>query len=170
MEASRTYAEGDWIAHAHYGIGQIRGIEVKGISGEETRYYRVQSVDSTFWIPVDQMDSDFLRPLSSPEELQKAIAVLQRPPKEMSSNHNTRRSRIRQVQLQNTPKAMAQLIRDLRARQRAKGALNIKESNAFKVLKKRLVQEWAIVTDARTEKVVTHLEDLLDGHNLKANR
>lgn len=164
MEEAREYVKGDWIVHAHYGIGQIEGIDMKGISGEETRYYRVHASDSTFWVPVDQMDSEVLRPLSTPEAIQKAIAALQNPPKEMSSNYKTRQTRIRDVQLQNTPRAIARLIRDLRARQREKGALNKTERSAFRTLKQRLVEEWAIVTDTKTERVALRLENLLNPH------
>ena len=162
MEEIREYSKGDWIVHSHYGIGQIKGIDKKGISGEETRYYRIQTTDSTFWMPVDQMDSEILRPLSSPAEIQKAVAALQKPAKEMSSNYKTRQSRIRDVQDRNTPRAIARLIRDLRARQREKGALNKTERSAFRTLKQRLVEEWAIVTDAKSEKIASKLDNLLN--------
>jgi RNA polymerase-interacting CarD/CdnL/TRCF family regulator len=162
MEESHAYSEGDWIVHSHYGVGQIEGVEVKSISGDDTRYFRITTTDSTFWVPVDQMNSEVLRPLSTPEEIQLAIGELQRPAKEMSPNSKVRQSQIQSVRILNTPGAIAQLIRDLRARKRDKGVLYSSERSAFDTLKQRLVQEWAIVTDAKTEEVASELDKLLD--------
>lgn len=162
MEEVREYSKGDYIVHTRYGIGQIKGLDLKDISGEETRYYRVKTTDSTYWIPVDQMDSEVLRPLSSAEDIQKAITALQNPPKEMSQNYKTRQSRIQTVQDRNTPRAIARLIHDLRERQREKGALNKTERSAFRTLKQRLVEEWALVTGAKTEKIESKLNILLN--------
>ena len=164
MEETHTYSEGDWIVHSRYGIGQIKDIEVKNISGERTRYYRIKTTDSIFWMPVDQMDSDLLRPLSTPEEIHLAIATLQEPPEEMSANYKIRQIRIQDAQTSNTPRAIAQIIRDLRAYRRKKEALNSTERSAFRSLKQRLVEEWAIVTGIKTEKAASNLETLLNPH------
>ena len=161
MKESSLYGDGEWIVHAHYGVGQIKGVEVKAISGEETRYFKVKTRDSIFWVPVDQIDSELLRPVSAPEDIQKAIATLRKAPQEMSSNYKTRQSRIQRVRQRNTPRAIARLIRDLRARKREKGILNSTERSAFRTLKKRLVHEWAVVADAETDDVASKLDDLL---------
>ena len=86
MEESHAYSEGDWIVHSHYGVGKIKGVEVKCISGEDTPYYRITTTNSTFWVPLEQMNSDVLRPLSTPEEIELAIVLLKEPAEEMSSN------------------------------------------------------------------------------------
>ena len=163
MQETHVYSEGDWIAHSHYGIGQVQGIEVKEISGEENRYYSVKTKDNMyFWIPVDQIDGEVLRPLSTEQEIEQAIETLERPPKEMSSNYKTRQSRIRNTKLLNTPKAIARLIRDLRAHRRQKGVFNKTEHSAFRTLRQRLAEEWAIVTGLQKEKVESRLDTLLD--------
>jgi RNA polymerase-interacting CarD/CdnL/TRCF family regulator len=161
-EETRTYAAEDWIVHSQFGIGQIKGVDVKGISGEETSYFRIKTTDSTFWMPVDQMDSEVLRPLSTPEDIQQAITVLKNPPEEMSSNYKIRQIRIRQARIRNTPKAIARLIRDLKALQREKGILNSTERSAFRTLKQRLVEEWSLVTGIKTDKIALKLENLLN--------
>jgi RNA polymerase-interacting CarD/CdnL/TRCF family regulator len=170
MEEAQTYSDGDWIVHSRFGIGQIKDIEVKHISGDETRYYRIKTTDSIFWMPVDKMDSDLLRPLSSPEEIHLAIATLQEPPEEMSSNYKIRQIRIQDAQTHNTPKAIAQIIRDLRAYRRKKDALNSTERSAFRSLKQRLVEEWAIVLDIKTETAASKLETLLNPHQTAVDK
>lgn len=162
MEDTHDYSKGDWIVHAYYGIGQIKGIEVQCISGEESRYYKIQGTDSTYWMPVDQMDSEALRPLATSKEMQWAIDVLHESPKEMSSNQNTRKGRIRRVQLQNKPESVARLVRDLQARQKDKGTLNQNERTAFSVLKQQLIEEWAIVSGLNSETAASKMDALLD--------
>lgn len=161
---NHTFAVGDWIVHSQYGIGQLKGVDVKGISGEDIKYYRIETSDSTFWVPFDQMDSDKLRPVSTSKEIEQAIAALQKPPQEMSSNYKIRQIRIKEALVGNTPQAFARIIRDLRAQQRKKGVLNESERNAFRILKERLIEEWAIVTGAKPNKVKTILDDLLDSN------
>lgn len=162
MEKAHVYLTGDWIVHSQYGPGQIKGVDVKDISGEETNYYKIKANNSTFWVPVDQMDSKLLRPLSTPEEIQQAITALQKPPQEMSSNYKMRQIRIQKAQDRNTPKAIARIIRDLRAYRRKMGVLNSTERSAFRALKQQLIEEWALVTDTKNENVAMQLDNLLD--------
>ncbi len=162
MENTHTYSEGEWIVHSRYGIGKIEGVDVKEISGEKTNYFRITTTDSIYWMPVDQMDSDVLRPLASLEEIDQAIIVLQKPPEEMSPNFQIRQNRIQKTQMDNTPDGMAELIRDLRAYRREKGVLNSTERSAFRTLKRRLIQEWAIVAGVKTEKIESKLNTMID--------
>lgn len=156
------YSIGSWIVHAYYGVGQIKDVEVKSISGEETPYFRIQSSDSTFWVPVDQVDSEIIRPLSTSTEIREAVVILQKEPETMSSNYKARQSRIQKVRLRNTPKAIARLIRDLRARRREKNGLNNTERTAFGGLKQRFIEEWAIVVGKEAGEVESRLNMILD--------
>lgn len=165
MEETRTYSKGDWIVHSHHGIGRIKGVEKKNISGEETRYFRIKTTDSVFWMPEEKMDSEALRPLSTPDEIQQALAILQNPPGEMSSNYKIRQLRIQKAQSLNSPNAMARIIRDLRAYRRKAGALNSSERNAFRALKQHLVEEWAIVAGIDRKQATQNLENLLNLHS-----
>lgn len=162
METNGTYEKGTWLVHTQYGIGKIKGIDIKDISGEETRYYRIKTNNSTFWIPIDQMDSDALRPLSTQEEIQLAIATLQKPPKEMSSNYKERQKNIQKARIRNTPQSMARVVRDLRERRRNKGPLNTTERSAYHTLKERLIEEWSMVTGHRIEKITSKVDSLLN--------
>jgi RNA polymerase-interacting CarD/CdnL/TRCF family regulator len=172
MGAFDAYSKGDWIVHRYYGVGQIKKIEGKNISGEENEYYRIETADSTYWMPVDQMekDNDLIRPISTSAEIEEAIAILRRQPREMDSNHAARKSRIKRVQVKNSPAAVARLIRDLRARKRAKGTLNQAERSAFGRLKQRLAEEWAITTGINTEKAERRIDNLLSRHLTAAGK
>jgi CarD family transcriptional regulator len=161
MESSHEYTVDDWLVHATFGIGQIKGIEEKGISGANVHYFKIQTADSTFWVPVDRSDGQELRPVSSAAEIQMAVAILLKPPQAMSSNHLVRKNDIQRVLLLNTLADSARLIRDLRARQRERGELHITEMNILRSLKQRLLEEWIVATGEQTEKVAAKIDELL---------
>jgi RNA polymerase-interacting CarD/CdnL/TRCF family regulator len=165
MKPSHEYSVEDWLVHAAFGMGQITGIEEKGISGENVQYFRIQTADSTYWIPVDRMDNQDLRPVSSTAEIQVIIAILLGPPQAMATKHQIRKNDIQRVLLLNSPADSARLIRDLRARQRERGELNMDELNAMRALKQRLVEEWVFVTGEHAEQVDAKIDDLLNAYH-----
>lgn len=161
MDVDSAYTEGDWIVHTHYGVGQIAAIEAKRISGQKTEYFRVETTNGTYWIPLDQIDGDCVRPIASSTEIEEALSTLWRQPKAMSSNHLARKNRIKRVRKKNKPQSIARLIRDLRAKRREKGILNQDERHAFEALKKRFAEECAIVSGTGTDQVLSKLDRLL---------
>lgn len=151
MDNTISYERGDWIVHCHHGVGQIEKVESKRISDQENTYYRIRTNDSIIWIPVDQMDDEQIRPLTDEENFQEAVEVLKKEPKKMASNLNSRKSRIKQVIVDNVPVETARLIRDLRGRRRSKKGLNQTERRALKKLTKRFVHEWAVCKEMTFE-------------------
>lgn len=138
------YAQGDWIVHCYHGIGQIEAIEHKKIGDQEGTYFRIKMANSVLWKPIDQMDSEQIRPIVSKTQFQEAVEVLRQPPKGMASNLNKRQARIKRVTANNMPTETARLIRDLRARRREKKGLNQGERRALRDLTKRFLQEWSL--------------------------
>ena len=90
-DLNQVLSDGKWVVHNSYGVGQIRGYETKMINGKEVAYYRVETENSTFWVPLDQLDSDRLRPLSTKGEFKQAIKILELPPREMDPDHTHRK-------------------------------------------------------------------------------
>jgi len=140
MASVTTYKHGDWIVHRNYGVGQIKGTEKRSISGETTKYVRVSSDKSTFWVPMDMQD-EYIRPLVSKSECQEILHILQRPPRKMHHNFRKRQSRIREVKKSDSPADMARLIRDLVARS-SHTNLNGTERSALREIKSRFLAEW----------------------------
>jgi len=111
-DKSLTFASGDWIVHSGHGIGKIVAIEEKSLgNNKEKPYYRIETEDITLWVPVE--DDNLLRRVTPPEDFEKAVAVLERPSKRMSSTYQSRLARIRKAQAKGTPRALAQVLRDL---------------------------------------------------------
>jgi RNA polymerase-interacting CarD/CdnL/TRCF family regulator len=146
MKHGSNYQSGDWIVHKHYGIGQIRGVEEKMISGEPAPYFRVISERSTFWVPVENsVQSEYIRPVPTAEDCQEVVEVLQRPARLMPDDFRTRKRHISEVENGDSLVDVARLVRDLWAR-RADKTLNGTEHRALRDLKERLLEEWSVST------------------------
>ena len=152
---TQTFGKGDWVVHNRYGAGQVRGTEVKCISGKEANYYRIETSNSTLWVPVDQLSHDTFRPVASRSEFKQVLSILRRPPHTMNANFKLRRSRIEEVQSENSLQAIARLVRDLWARQSEK-SLSDTEQRALRRFTDHLLAEWSVcmkmeIDDARQQ-------------------
>ena len=69
---------GDTVLHPRYGIGVIDGIETRVQDGEKRDYYVIPkpSLASTIFVPIDSAEEVGLRPVSSPDTLEKALKIL----------------------------------------------------------------------------------------------
>lgn len=139
-----TYRPGDWVVHLHHGVGEIECIEEKELGGDSTTYYKVVTKNKTLWVPLDKAENRWFRPLASDEEFDEIIDILQKPPKEMHSNHNTRKKRINSVKSGGSLQEMARLIRDLWGRRTKSGRLNNTEERALRRFTDRFLREWSV--------------------------
>lgn len=158
------FSTGDWIVHRQYGIGQIKKKEEKAISGHREEYYKVQTPDSTIWLPVNKLDKSWFRPLATPTEFKEAFGILRRPPHPMHKNFMQRKNRINKVQSENAIPAIAGLIRDLNARRQEK-PLSDTEQRALKHLTERFVAEWCVCMDLDVSEAQQQLKNLLNHQN-----
>lgn len=155
-----VFSPGDWVVHRRYGIGEIVGTEMKEIGGPASEYYRIETDNSTIWIPTDQMDEELFRPLASRSQFQKALDVLKRPARPMKSNFRSRRQRIQQVKSENSLIDIARLVRDLWARKQEKSLTNTEES-ALRRFSKRFLAEWSVTMGCEVEEARKRMYTLL---------
>jgi CarD family transcriptional regulator len=154
------FAEGDWIVHLYHGVGQIIDIEQKSLDGKTIKYYKVQTKDSIYWVPVENVDIDRIRPLSTPKEIDNALRIIRRKPRKMSADHMKRKSQINDVRSIGALDEVAKIIRDLSARQIA-DKLNDSEERALSQFTDRLISEWSISKDISTSEAREKLNDIL---------
>jgi CarD family transcriptional regulator len=153
--------KGEWIVHRYHGVGEVRGVEKKRLNGKAVSYYKVKTNDSTLWIPVDNSDTERIRPLATRSEFKKALKVLQRPAQEMNDNHNTRKSRIRNVRKEGELIRVFRLIRDLKVRQHEK-KLNTTEQRSLHRIEEQLLQEWSVCMGIEVEEARQKLEAMIE--------
>jgi len=163
MANKNTFAKGDWIVHVFYGVGQVKGLERKGIAGKDTLYYRIENDSSTFWLPVSGADTSRVRPVVTKRKLDEAIRLLKDSPQEVNENHKLRGSWIKETRQKGALKSTVCLVRDLFVHD-TKKKLSPKEQDILEDLKKQLVMEWSAVLNIKPLEAKSKLENLLATH------
>jgi RNA polymerase-interacting CarD/CdnL/TRCF family regulator len=168
MGSEQVYSRGDWIVHRYYGVGQIKGIDVKKLEGQEVACFKVRTKDSTYWLPVDKIPNSRIRPVISSIEFKRLISILQGKPCKMDSDYKKRGKRIKEVEENGSLKAFAELIRDLSALQAERG-LNTTDERALERLSKRFISEWSVCMKVDFDDAHQKLYRLLEESNISAN-
>jgi RNA polymerase-interacting CarD/CdnL/TRCF family regulator len=139
-----NYSKGDWIVHAYHGIGQVKGKDKKTVEGEKQTFIRVEISDGQYWLPIANIDANYIRPLASRDQIKQALNLIRRPPQELLEDHKQRGNEISQILKDVSLYSTARLIRDLHGR-RVSSKLNSNEENALKKMKKQFLNEWSVI-------------------------
>ncbi|MGB7875478.1 MAG: CarD family transcriptional regulator [Anaerolineales bacterium] len=156
-----TYSKGDWIVHAHYGVGQVRGIEKKELDGEKKVFFRVKTFDSVYWLSVVRTDVEYIRPITSERQIRRALTMIRKPPEKLPENHTKRGKLVIEAVKDPSIYAKARMIRDLNGKQQ-ESKLNFTEEDAFLKMKKQLLTEWSVVQDMERDVLEEKLEKALE--------
>ena len=145
MKEQPVFSKGDWIVHTHYGIGQVVTRESKIFEGEEKEYLRIRTDDSEYWLLVENMDVDYIRPLASLPQIRQALGLIKNQPDVLAGDYKIRRREIGIALNDVALETKVCLIRDLTERKRVK-SLNITEGAVLDQLKADFLIEWSIVS------------------------
>ncbi|MGD8620316.1 MAG: CarD family transcriptional regulator [Anaerolineales bacterium] len=156
----QVFEEGEWIKHPYHGVGQITDIEEKKLGGDERRFYRVETDDKIFWIPVEDADDSTARPIATEQTLEESLEILADEPEQMADHYRTRRSRINDVRDSGRLPRIARLLRDLAGRRRRK-SLNSTERRAYREFRQSLISEWSRVEGIPKKKAESRLRKFL---------
>lgn len=159
-EEIKSFRKGDWVSHLHHGVGQVEGKEKKSIGGESQEYYKVRTRNGTYWIPTDNLDPDRIRRVVSDKDLDKALAILERPAQQMDSKHTDRKSRINKVISEGDLEGFCKLLRDLHGKRTA-DKLNTTEQRAHSTIKKKIAAEWSATREISLQDANKELNKLL---------
>ena len=168
MGSEQVYSRGDWIVHRYYGVGQIKGIDVKNLGGQKVACFKVRTNESTYWSPVDKTPNSRIRPVISSIEFKRLISILKDQPRDMDSDYKKRAKLIKEVEKNGSVKAVAELIRDLSALQAERG-LNTTDERALERLSKRFISEWSVCMKVDFEDAHQKLYQLLQESKLSPN-
>ena len=156
-----TYSKGDWIVHAHYGVGQVKGIEKKELDGEKKLFFKVKTFDGVYWLSVVKTDVEYIRPITSEYQIRRALTIIRRPPEKLPENHAQRSKAISDALKAPALYTKARMIRDLNGKQQV-SKLNFSEEDAFLKMKKQLLNEWSVVEDIDRKVLEEKLEKALE--------
>lgn len=155
------YSRGDWIVHAFYGVGQIRGTEEKVLDGEAQRFFRVKTFDSDYWLPVDQSNVAHIRSLSSEYQIRKALSILRTVAEPLPADHKQRRLKIMKAVSDISLYSKARIIRDLSGRKKV-GKLNITEAETLEKIKNQIINEWSVISNSDKETLILKLDKAME--------
>lgn len=156
-----SLSKGDWIVHAYYGIGRITKVETKTIGEDKAKYYRVDAKNSTYFVPVKNVDPERIRPLSSDYKLRKAKKILKSDPEIFPDNHNDRRKYISEFITKSEMAVAAELIRDLIFRKQNHN-LNDFETKVLENTEKMFLREWAIIQNITEEEAFERYQKIME--------
>lgn len=162
MSQQKVQNKGKWRVHKQHGVGRIIGQQEMCISGEPQEYYKFKTKDRLVWIPVeDWHELENHRSVLKGDDFAEVLEILQRPFCKMRNNFKARQKRIREVRQQNSVKAIARLVRDLRGRQKERNGLGQLETRTLERLTRRLVAEWSASRGLEPEIARERLDDML---------
>lgn len=155
-----AYEIGDQIVHSFYGVGEITGIVDKKLSDKTIQYFRVETENSTYYLPIEKADNSRVRPLISEDVLQEVKLTLQTNPRIMDDDYKIRRKKIKEVRLSGRIIPMAKLIRDMYFRQ-VTHKLTDAESRELTHFEEKIIQEWAACEHIGAQEARETMENIL---------
>lgn len=164
-----TYSKGDWIVHSHYGVGQVKGIERKMLEGENKFFFRVKTFEGEYWLSVVQTDVEYIRPITSENQIKRALTIIRKPPEQLPKDHNKRTKVIVEALKDSSLNVKARMIRDLNGKQQ-ESRLNFTEEDALLKMKRQLLNEWSVVKDEDRKVLEEKLEKALQTSMEKAEK
>ena len=156
------YRTGDKVLYPMHGAGVIRQIERCEILGEVKDYYllHVPCGDMEVMIPVDACDDIGVRPVVTREQVDEAIAVLDRESTELSGNWSKRYRANTEKLKTGDINLVAEVVRDLTRHDRVSG-LSAGEKKMLSNARKILQSEVMLALDITDDEALAMIEDAI---------
>ena len=141
LKGQSRFEIGDNIVHYYYGVGKVVDIVEKGIEKDKAIFYKVQTRDIVYWIPIDNEDVDHIEPIRSKQAFDNALEILSQAPEPIANHHKTRKKRIHERWLIGDLISRAELLRDLHGRQKIE-RLSFSEKQMMEKVRLQYINEW----------------------------
>jgi len=157
-----TFLEGQKVVYPGHGVGQIRAIETKEISGVQISFYmiRVLENDITVMVPVNKVDNVGVRAIIGEKEVKKVYEMLR--DKKIVVEQTTWNRRYREYMEKiktGSVFEITEVLRDLCVL-RAEKVLSFGERKMLELAKSLLVKELAIAEETDEPTVEAQIEEL----------
>jgi RNA polymerase-interacting CarD/CdnL/TRCF family regulator len=138
-----NFNQGDCVVHRRFGIGTIVSIEEMNFtSNKPRRFFRINFLNTTVWIPVNDTSKGGLRPITSKNQLTRYREVLKSQPITLDIDFRRRKIELENRMDKGSFQGLCEVIRDLNAFN-LKKSLNYTEKNILSQTRKALVLEWS---------------------------
>jgi len=156
------YNVGAKVVYPMHGAGVIKEIEERFAAEQVMKYYVLSfwSTNMVLWLPVEKVERVGLRPVIGREKVELVFAVLKEGEEKIHSNWNKRyKNHVDKIK-SNDILAIADVVRDLRRREREKG-LSTGEKKLLESARQILVSELILVLEEDEEKVLAMVEEAI---------
>lgn len=153
-----TLKAGEWIVHKKYGVGQVKGVEVKNIGGEAHEYFRVKISSGSYWLPIKQIP-EHVRSVSSEQKLDTALRAMSEKPNILPKNYKIRNKQVAERVEIATLQSKGELIRDLNARKHLEGVnVSIMDERQLNNLLQQFTREMSVILDVSVDEAEKAIE------------
>lgn len=157
------FRKGDTVVHPEHGAAVIEELRVREFLGERRKYLvlRVAYGDLTLMVPVESTKAVGIRRVIGKNEVKEVLSVLEQDESTMDDNWNRRfRNNIEKLRSGDIYQ-LAEVIRDLSIRKRAKG-LSAGETRMVVKARRLLILELTCATGGTDDKTEAMIDEALD--------
>jgi RNA polymerase-interacting CarD/CdnL/TRCF family regulator len=134
------FKKGDWVVHAHHGLGQVADLSTKKLEKDPVDCLEIKTEALTYWLPMNDASIHHIRCLATPRDIKDALQIIAAKPTPLSDDYRIRNAYITAEIARGTLESCAGLIRDLTARNPLKGN-DVNENGALARLKRHFIEE-----------------------------
>lgn len=164
------------VVYPGHGVAKINRIVEKVISGKTTTLYELRFINKemTILVPVNSLEVNGIRPLSSQDSIEVVFELLSQPSprkahQQVTSNWKHRNKAYQGKLKENNLRATAEIYRDLKSIELNK-ELSFCEKNLLLQAEMLLAQEIAHVQKIGEEKAIEHLRSFFGSIGHKASQ
>jgi RNA polymerase-interacting CarD/CdnL/TRCF family regulator len=154
-------AQGDWIVHSRYGLGQVIGVEEKSMNEGIQPCFNVKTGTFSYWISTSNLSSGRIRRIANTDEFYQAITLIGAEPVLLDENFRNRLQGINNLIAENSILAKARLIRDIHARNFRKD-IHANERGMLEELKDQFVDEFMVSCQVSEKTARAQIKEALD--------
>ena len=157
-----SFKPGDRVVYPHHGAAIIQKKETKEVFGEKTEYLVLQMAhgEMTLSVPVDKAEEVGMRWPISGEDVEDLFEVLQRRDVREPANWSRRFKNHQEKLKSGDVYQVAEVVRNLALRDRAKG-LSAGEKSLYTKARSVLVSELSFALDVSEDEATSRVDDAL---------
>lgn len=157
------FSEGHYVVYPTHGVGLIEGIEEVTVGGQPLELIKITFPKERLSVrlPIQKINDMGLRPVSTGNEMQSALAALSKK-KRVGRKMWARRAQEYEAKINSgDPVAVAEVVRDLFRRSTA-AEQSFSERQLYKSALERFSRELAAVREIDEESAIKEVEDILE--------
>ncbi len=153
-----NFTAGHKVVHKTHGVGEIQGIEVLSLDGQQQDFYILKIFETGLTLRFPKSSGSMIRDLVSEEDIDSILSILRENPKTHSAIWNRRKKEFSDKIRSGSVLDIAAVLRDLSGKDRLRQP-SFGEKEMIERARGRLISEIAAARGMAPEMV----EDLLDG-------